>query len=143
MILREFHRVVKPGGHAVFTFANAEHYNQASQVGPVDQKGFVFTPEAEGSQFSAHMDGPGMKMLAQSVGFDLVEVVPGGLFYDNAFFCAALGADGFNQFKEQLAGFLKDRGIQEFLAWLERTVVTRLPAFFTYHNVTVLRRKDA
>lgn len=142
LILREFARVVRPGGLVIFTFANAEHYNQACQVGPVEQRGFVFTPEAEGSQFSAHMDGPGMRMLAQSAGLDLLEVVPGGLFYDNAFFCAALGADGFNQFKDELSGWLKDEKVQDFVMWLERTVVRRLPAFFTYHNVTVLRRRE-
>jgi hypothetical protein len=79
-------------------------------------------------------------MMAQSMGLELETVVPVGLLQDNGIICAALGADDFNAFKERLNQFLEHEPVREFLLWLERTVVRKLPPWATYTNVTVLRK---
>lgn len=140
MILREFARVVRPGGHIVFNFSNAEHYDAAERWGTIDKAEYPLTDDLSGPHFNAMTDRAGLRRLCLSMDLEVVRVMPLGLLYDNAIVAASAGSGGFRNFQNTLADFLKRPDVLDFVAWLDTAVTPYLPPTMTCHNVTVLRR---
>jgi hypothetical protein len=93
---------------------------------------------AEGFYASATRDE--IHLAASISGVEVLDIVPGGLYRNNAVFASSLGADEHALFKEAFDKFYADEKVRSFVQWFELTVTKKLPLALI-NTFTVVARK--
>ena len=142
-VLCQVSRVLRKGGYFVYDFSNAEHLSMAREFGTLDIDTYNISDDPnEVNKFLATVSREDLEKVACSCGFEVVDVIPVGLFYDNALFCSSLSKDDYAETRQTIMDNLQNEEVWKFLYWMEQRIICNLPPHFTRTNFTILEKVE-
>ena len=138
-ILKEYVRVLKPGGKLVFEMCSADHIKMANCISPrfgvEHSDGTFFSYEAE-------VSFDDLNTWLDSIGIDIEERLTYDFFNNNSFIKILtinnLGNRIFNKAFNLLFGIFP---LPNMMAWMELKVLRYLPPVFSYNYMIVGRKR--
>lgn len=142
LVLKEAARTLRPGGVFVFDICSTPNYELASRHGTLDYLRFGSNPTDETvTGFYASATAHELRLAANISGLEVVEIVPNGLYRNNALIAASLGADEHERFKATFAEFYRHEEVKSFVQWFDLSVTKKLPLGLV-NTLTVVMRKS-
>lgn len=138
-ILREYARVLKPGGKLIFEMCSGDHILSANRISPrfgvkYSQDGFY--------SYEVEVPFADLQIRLDSIGVDIVQRLTYDLFNNNCFLKILTWNDlGYKVVHKALGLILRITPIQKLAAWMETAVFCHLPPVFSYNYMIIGRKR--
>lgn len=132
-------------GLLFFDMCSSENVKLAHSVGDLDLNIFGYSDDPDPKKshlYYATAEHRELNLAATIAGLELVSVQPHGFFRQNAVVAAALGGEGFNQYRKKFDEYFKDPGARAFIKWFESTITPHLPRAMANGMLVVMRRPE-
>jgi ubiquinone/menaquinone biosynthesis C-methylase UbiE len=138
-ILREYVRVLKPGGALVFEMCSGDHIAAANRISPR----FGSEHSTDGFlSYEAEVKQDELRRWLDSVGVDVVEATTYDFVNSNAFLkLATINRLGYRVVLKALKIVLGIASLWRLAAWLELHILGRLPSVWSYNYMIVGRKR--
>ncbi len=138
-ILREYVRVLKPGGKLVFEMCSGDHIAAANRIWPR----FGAEHSADGSLgYEAEVAQHELRHWLDSVGVDVIETTTYDFLNSNAFLrIVTIGDLGYRVALKSIKTLLSVPVLRRLMAWLELHALGKLPPTFAYNYMIVGRKR--
>lgn len=138
-ILREYVRVLKPGGKLVFEMCSGDHIAAANRVWPrfgaAHAAGGFLSYEAEVTQAA-------LREWLDAIGVDVIQTTTYDYLNSNAFLrIVTLGDLGYRVALKSFKTILAVPALRRAMAWLELHALGKLPPAFAYNYMVVGRKR--
>lgn len=138
-ILKEYVRVLKPGGKLIFEMCSADHINLANKIWPrfgvSHSDGSFFYYEAEVSFLE-------LKTWLDSLGVTIEKRITYDFFNSNCFIkIVTLNKFGYKAFMKILNTIFSIFPLPNICAFLELNLLARLPTNFSYNYMVICRKR--
>ncbi|HZW26149.1 MAG TPA: class I SAM-dependent methyltransferase [Gallionella sp.] len=138
-ILKEYVRVLKPGGKVVFEMCSADHIQMANRISP--RFGFE---HSDGSfvNYEAEVSYDDLSACLDSMGIDIEERITYDFFNSNCFIkLLTINKLGYRIFNKVFNLIFCIFPLPNLMAWLELNVLRYLPPAFSYNYMVVCRKR--
>lgn len=142
-LLAEQARCCAPGGTIVFNFSNREHRVLAEETAK-HRHADIYSADlsTEPTRFLAEYDPEELLVACQRIGLRPVQFFPYGFFWNHYNFMIghSLGPEATQAYTEKLSEFMRNDDVREFAFWVEKNLISHMPAFMTHEHVVICQK---
>jgi SAM-dependent methyltransferase len=138
-ILREYVRVLKPGGKLIFEMCSGDHISRANRIMP---RFGVRYAQNDFRNYEVETPFAGLQFWLDSIGVDVVQRLTYDFLNSNCFLKIFTWNDlGYKIVRKQIELVLRLSPVQKLAAWMETTVLCNLPTVLSYNYMIIGRKR--
>lgn len=138
-ILKEYARVLKPGGKLVFEMCSADHIQMANRISP--RFGFEHS-DGSFASYEAEVPFDDLRTWLDSMGIDIEERLTYDFFNSNCFLkILTINNLGYRIFTKAFNLIFSIFPLPNLMAWMELKILRYLPPVFSYNYMIVGRKR--
>jgi len=138
-ILKEYIRVLKPGGTLIFEMCSADHIDMANRI---SARFGVKHSDGSFASYEAEVSFAELKSWLDENGIDVVERLSYDYFNSNCFFkILSINNFGYRVFNKVFNQLFRIFPLQHLMAWIELHILRYLPSVFSYNYMVIGRKR--